>query len=94
MSEAKASDASKSGIPNTASVCPALKLAYETCFQSWYYDEFLTLKSKELPCPVAFNAYQECVHAQVEKMGHTADLAATYALPLPRMQDGQPPSQK
>jgi len=58
----------KDAAPPVASWCPHLKLAYETCFQKWYSEEFLR-GSKTLKCHKEFDAYQKCVKKHMDEVG-------------------------
>jgi hypothetical protein len=67
-----------SGAVNVASCCPELKYRYETCFQRWYTEKFLTGKDQyrryvdsnghqqPLECNNEFQAYKRCVRKQME----------------------------
>jgi hypothetical protein len=69
---------------NLASYCPALKYAYETCFQRWYTEEFLSRPSSShvLPCEEQFATYKKCVIDSMKSVG-LAEI-------LPRIDENQP----
>lgn len=44
------------------SECTKLKQTYETCFNSWYADEYLKgFKSTSSPCQDLFEQYRNCI---------------------------------
>lgn len=49
--------------------CTELKKRYDTCFNTWFKDEYLTGRSGNDPCANLFKDYQACVKKAIVMHG-------------------------
>lgn len=48
--------------------CQELKTAYDSCFNSWFKEEFLKGSTRD-SCSVLFKSYQDCVKKAIDSKG-------------------------